>query len=201
MNNLEGQSPVDVEPLEDRDNWTTSKLGSIVASAMIVSEVLPLNVGAGIAVECFVHNPEAVAMFFGGTTTLTKVMGSIGSVDYLSAHPDSRFTALLSKIMSKARLSNHKTTLAVDFGIAMTAGTSAMSAVKLTQDPTSTRTFGKRYGIAMSLGVSVLFGTQSWLIAEDIQSPSLITGGAGLLGISTIFGLGRWLYQGRREDN
>ena len=198
MHDPENQDHSDADYIDSHDNWTTSRLGGIAAGLMIAAEVLPVNVGCGIAMEYLVHNPDATAAFFGGSTALTKIMGSIGSVDYLSARSESRFKTLFHKITSKVQLDSQKTNWLVDLGIAMTAGTSAMSAVKLVQDPELTPSYNKKYGAALSLGVSAVFSVQSWLIAEDIQSPSPLIGGVSLLGIGTIFGVGKWLRRNRK---
>lgn len=180
---------------EPRSNWTNTGVGASIAGLLVAAEVLPVNIFASTAAEAVWHNPNIVTGVLAGATALTEVAGSICTVDLLRGRAGSKLTSLYHKLTHKAHIEDKKTSKPFDLFVAMTAGTSTMSAIKLMQDPESTRSSNIRYGTLMALGTSALYGAQGWLVSEGLPHPNTITEGVALSGLSVILGAVGWLRQ------
>ena len=203
-NNAEAttESHPDVEATEvvveqERRNWAATKVGKIVATAIVALEVLPTNelvrYGAAAAAQATLGDPAITAAVFGGSTLIVEAGGSIVTADLLDAGVGQKQISWVRGKKDKYFGADAKTNLPIESAIAMVAGAPAATIVKHIQDSERTRSQNRLYGIWMSLGTSAVLGADAYAVSAGISHPSPETIGGAVFGVGVVYGGYKWI--------
>lgn len=167
-------------------------MGKILATAVITTEVSPLNeairgalaVGAGVISK----DPLITAGVFGASTMVIEGGAALVTAEALdSRHGKHLVEKVNGKLNSVVKSENVRTNAAVDFSIGMLGGSAVSMLIKQAQDPERTKEQNRAFGMKLTAGVSAVCAVQGYAVAEGIESPGVDTIAVAALAVGGVF--------------
>lgn len=183
---------------KERRNWTSSRLGKIVAGAVLALEFNPLSnealrlaaLGATLGAT---HDPVLAATVFGASTLAIEGAGGIVTADVLDTPTAVNLVDKSNKLLNKLGASKiPKMNKPTEAAIAIAAGTPAVTFLKHRESPERTRQENRRYATIVSLGISAVTAVLGFTLAEGIHSPSPETISLAALGVGSFLASWKW---------
>jgi hypothetical protein len=164
-------------PEAGEDNWTSTRLGRLIAAGALACEVTPLNEAIRLAAFGgalkYGGDPASAAMVAGAVTMAVESSAAIVTADMLDTDGAKKATEKVNAKLETIGLDGVlKTNVVTETGVAMFGGSAVLLALKHRQDTRRTRQQNRRYGLVSAAGISLMTTGQALAVGEGIHHPS-----------------------------
>jgi hypothetical protein len=193
---------IPIQPTEELNNqertyWMSTPPGKLLASAVMVAEVTPLNEAArwGTFAYMLHHTGDPVIASSAAAAVTLGIEGGAAAVtsEALATQKSNDTLGRLNQTIEKRKLDwLLRTNPVIETAISITMGSAVVTAIKHRQDLKRTKQQNLRYGMTSAAGISAMTATQGVLIGEGIAHPSTQTVAGGILAVGMAVGGFKW---------
>ncbi len=186
------------------ENWTSTILGGIAASAILVPSVTHLNEAiraSATAVAYAAGGATASGLALGATTFALELAGGIVTADVFATENGSKLTEYLGKKLEQVRIKKiPETNMITDLTTAFIVGTPLATTLKNQQNSTRSRRENRRFALQTAAFSGAVMGAEGFAISEGIQHPDPLSLSIAALAIGTsITGVSMFVRKNKRN--